>query len=50
MKCFRGATMWEGYIGHLGWGIPYWRFLRSGAPLLLWWRNDIILRLALHRT
>lgn len=49
MNCFRGATMWEGYIGRVGWGIPYWSFIRSGAPLLLWWGNTVILRIPLRR-
>jgi hypothetical protein len=41
--------MWEGYIGQFSWGIPYWSFMRSGAPLLLWWRNDVIIRIPLRR-
>ena len=41
--------MWEGYIGQFCWSIPYWRFLRSGAPVLLWWRNAVIVRIPIRR-
>jgi len=36
----RGATSYEGQIGHICWSIPYWRYFVLGCWPNVYWEPD----------